>query len=205
MMLGIPANSSMAVPIGRRKAGRTKLGEKDGDSDAQRHRNRHRNDGGDDGSINRRKRAKFLGDRIPNLSRKKAQAERLKRRDRALDQRPNHSAEDQQDDDRCALGKPAKKIVAQGKALCRALARLSFGSSQRRSAASQSQSLLRSSADSRGGLLARRAGREHRENRGDHDRPYGEGHGVYTGLPSGPLISAQVFSICAITASGNGT
>ena len=62
MMLGIPANSSMAVPIGRRKAGGQSSVRKMAIPMPKRHRDRHRNDGGDDGSIDRRKRAKFLGD-----------------------------------------------------------------------------------------------------------------------------------------------
>ena len=115
MMLGIPANSSMAVPIGRRNDGRTQLGEKDGDSDAQRHRDHHCNGGGDDSSVNRRERAEFLGDRIPNLSRKKAQAERLKRRDRALDQRCDHPAKDQQNASAALCVKRRKKLSLHAK------------------------------------------------------------------------------------------
>ena len=47
----------------------------------------HGDGGRDDGSENRRGGAEFLGDRIPNLVCEEAEAEGLKRGDRALDQR----------------------------------------------------------------------------------------------------------------------
>ena len=68
----------------------------------------------------RRAGAEFLGDRIPNLCGEEAEAERLKRRDRTLDQRHDHAAEDQQNDERARLAsggerncrRQAKRLIA---------------------------------------------------------------------------------------------
>ena len=67
-MLGTAASSSMAVDDRRAQPQRTGLGQEYRDAERERHRDQHRDQRGDDGAIERRQRAKLLGDRIPDCS-----------------------------------------------------------------------------------------------------------------------------------------
>ena len=67
MMLGMPASSSIAMPIGRRSHMRAQLGEEHRDQQADRHRDQHRDQRRDQRAVDRRERAELLGDRIPAL------------------------------------------------------------------------------------------------------------------------------------------
>ena len=96
---------------------RAQLGEEDRDQQPDRHRDQHRDERRDERAVDRRERTELLGDRVPALLEQKVEAERLQRRQRALDQGEDDAAEDDQDADRRALGQQPEDDVAEAQAL----------------------------------------------------------------------------------------
>ena len=73
---------------------RAQLGQKHRDEQADRHRDQHGDERGDDRAVDRRDRAEFLGDRIPDFFVEEADAERAQGRQRSPNQRDDDTAED---------------------------------------------------------------------------------------------------------------
>ena len=112
MIEGIPARSSIAMPIGLRRRKGAKLSQEDRDTERRWHRDHHRDERRDDRAIDRRHRAEFLGDGIPGFVVKKVQAERLDGRHRTDDQRSDHAAKEEQNRPGRCQGQKMKRNVA---------------------------------------------------------------------------------------------
>ena len=114
-MLGMPASSSMAMPIGRRSHMRAQLGEEHRDQQADRHGDQHGDQRGDERAVDRRQRAELLGDRIPAL------AAEGSREPNCLQRRPASRSisdtmtplEDDEDGDRGGAGQMPERDVAE--------------------------------------------------------------------------------------------
>ena len=84
----------MAMPIGRRSQGHSSV--RNRRCEAHRHGDQHGDDGGDDGAVDRRGAAELVGNRVPYFGDQELEAEGLKCRQRAVDQRDNDAGEDDQ-------------------------------------------------------------------------------------------------------------
>src|SRR5262252_281979 len=87
------------------------LGEEHGDQQPDRDRDQHRDERGDEGAVDRRQRAEFLRHRVPALLDEKIQPEGAQRRHRAIDERNNDPAENDQHPDRRGAGENAEESV----------------------------------------------------------------------------------------------
>ncbi len=99
--------------------GRADFGQEDGDAETDRHSNRHGDHRSRQGPDDRRACAEFFGDGIPYLAGKKAEPEGAQGRNRALNERCDDPAQDQENDNGRDLRGIAKDDIAEAKSLQR--------------------------------------------------------------------------------------
>ena len=118
MMLGMPASSSIAMPIGRRSHSGHSSVRKSAISKPDRHRDQHGDERGDERAVDRRERAEFLGDRIPALvDTGKSKPKVCSAGSEPLTSDDDDAAENDQHDDRGAAREVAEHGIAEAQAV----------------------------------------------------------------------------------------
>ena len=105
------------MPIGRRSHCGHSSVRKKAIISPDRNGDHHGDQRGDECSVDRRERAEFLGDRIPPLGGQEVEAERFESRQRPVDQRDDHAAEQQKHGNRRAARQMAENGIAETKAI----------------------------------------------------------------------------------------
>jgi hypothetical protein len=89
------------------------LGDEDGNAEGDRYADQHGDRGGHQRTVDRCRRAEFLGDRIPRIGGEEVPAESVEGRQRAVDEREDDPAEDDKDEDGEEPGGGAKGRVGE--------------------------------------------------------------------------------------------
>ena len=115
MIEGMPASSSMAMPIGRRSPLRAELGQEDRNPEPDRDRDQHGDERGDQRAVDRAERTEHrrIGRGRPAQRGEEGKAVFAHRRPGADDQRQDDAAEDQQHRNRGEPRDPVEGDVAE--------------------------------------------------------------------------------------------